>query len=90
MERWGAIAYDDVGVAKPAPGFSLRVTEMLGVAPAEAVALEDSPNGVAAAKAAGLWCVAAPDPLTKELDLSRARMCVCRPSPTCRSRSCWH
>ena len=33
---------------------------------------EDSPNGIRAAKAAGLWCVAVPNPMTADLDLSEA------------------
>jgi HAD superfamily hydrolase (TIGR01509 family) len=73
MEGWDAIAcFDDVGVAKPKPDLYLRVVELLGVAPNETIALEDSPNGIAAAKAAGLWCVAVPGPLTKDLDLGAA------------------
>jgi beta-phosphoglucomutase-like phosphatase (HAD superfamily) len=42
------------------------------VAPQRALAIEDSANGVTAAKAAGLWCVAVPNPLTRRLDLSAA------------------
>jgi beta-phosphoglucomutase-like phosphatase (HAD superfamily) len=38
----------------------------------EAVALEDSPNGVLAAQRAGLFCVAVPNPITRQLDLSHA------------------
>ena len=73
MEGWDAIAcFDDVGVAKPKPDLYLRAVELLGVAPHEAVALEDSPNGIAAAKAAGLWCVAVPGALTENLDLGSA------------------
>ena len=45
---------------------------ILGVAPHEAVAFEDSPNGVTAAKAAGLYCVAVPNPVTASLDLAHA------------------
>jgi len=44
----------------------------LGVVPSRAVALEDSPNGIAAAKDAGLRCVAVPNALTRDLDVSRA------------------
>ena len=44
----------------------------LGVAPKEAVAFEDSANGIAAAKDAGLLCVAVPNALTAGMDLSRA------------------
>jgi len=42
------------------------------VAASEALAFEDSPNGVAAAKAAGLRCVAVPNAITAGLDLSAA------------------
>ena len=42
------------------------------MAPGEAVALEDSANGIAAAKAAGMRCVAIPNPMTAGLDLSAA------------------
>ena len=63
---------DDVAEAKPAPELYLAVCACLGVAPAEAVALEDSANGVAAAKAAGMLCVAVPNPMTAGLDLSAA------------------
>ena len=63
---------DDVERSKPAPDLYLSVCECLGVAPAEAIALEDSANGIAAAKAAGLRCVAIPNPMTAGLDLSAA------------------
>jgi HAD superfamily hydrolase (TIGR01509 family) len=73
MNDWDAIVCRaDAANAKPAPDLYLRAIELLGVAPYEAVALEDSPNGIASAKAAGLWCVAVPNPLTRDLDLSRA------------------
>ena len=57
--------------------------EVLGVAPDEALALEDSPNGIAAAKEAGLWVVAVPNALTAEGDLSRAdrRVSTCAELP---------
>jgi beta-phosphoglucomutase-like phosphatase (HAD superfamily) len=48
----------------------------LGVAAGEAVALEDSPNGIAAAKAAGMYCLAVPCDLTAGLDLGAADMRV--------------
>jgi mannitol-1-/sugar-/sorbitol-6-/2-deoxyglucose-6-phosphatase len=49
--------------AKPAPDVYLTAARRLGVAPASCLALEDSPPGVAAAKAAGMRCLAVPDPL---------------------------
>lgn len=58
--------------AKPAPDIYLASVAALGVAPAEAVAIEDSRNGIAAAKAAGLRCVAVPNALTAQQDLSAA------------------
>ncbi len=46
--------------------------DCLGVTAADAVAIEDSPNGITAAKGAGLRCVAVPNPITAGLDLSQA------------------
>ncbi len=63
---------EDVARTKPAPDLYLAVIAALGVAPEEAVALEDSANGIAAAKDAGLRCVAVPNALTAGMDLSRA------------------
>ena len=38
----------------------------------EAIAFEDSPNGITAAKAAGLYCIAVPNPITATLDVTHA------------------
>lgn len=71
--HWDAVrCRDDVARTKPAPDLYLAAVEALGVAPHEAVALEDSPNGIHAAKAAGLYCVAVPNALTRDLDLGQA------------------
>jgi HAD superfamily hydrolase (TIGR01509 family) len=59
-------------VPKPAPDIYLAACAAIGVEPARALAVEDSPNGVTAAKAAGLWCVAVPHAITEQLDLSHA------------------
>src|SRR5579859_4159585 len=67
---------DDVANAKPAPDLYRAVLECLGLTPDEAFAIEDSPNGIAAAKSAGLRCVAIPNPITSGLDLSRADLVV--------------
>ncbi len=58
--------------SKPAPDTYREACARLRVQPREALALEDSPNGIAAAKAAGLRCVVVPHPLTETLDLSSA------------------
>jgi HAD superfamily hydrolase (TIGR01509 family) len=51
---------DDVDSPKPAPDLYLAACAALDVAPATAIGLEDSPPGVAAAKAAGLWVIGIP------------------------------
>ena len=63
---------DDVEHVKPEPDLYLAVLACLGVNAYEAVALEDSPNGIRSAKRAGLSCVAVPNPITAGLDLSEA------------------
>lgn len=63
---------DRVTRSKPDPELYLLALRELGVGAAEALAVEDSPNGVAAAKAAGLFCVAVPNPLTEGLALDGA------------------
>ena len=71
---WDAIctADRDRARAKPSPTLYLEALEQLGVAASEAVAFEDSPNGVLAAKAAGVYCVAVPNEVTRELGLEEA------------------
>ena len=56
---------NDVARVKPAPDLFLLAAERLGVAPADCVVFEDTPNGLAAAHAAGMWAVAVPSPLTR-------------------------
>ncbi|HET8568437.1 MAG TPA: HAD-IA family hydrolase [Candidatus Limnocylindria bacterium] len=76
-EHWDAIVCREEGMrAKPAPDLYLAALAALGVAAHEAVALEDSRNGVLAAKAAGMRVVAVPNALTARLDLSPADLRV--------------
>jgi HAD superfamily hydrolase (TIGR01509 family) len=70
------ITRDDVAAAKPAPDLYLAACAALGVPTAAAVALEDSANGVTAARAAGMPVVAVPNRLTALLDLSHASAVV--------------
>ncbi|MFZ0534034.1 MAG: HAD-IA family hydrolase [Anaerolineales bacterium] len=65
-------ASDDVEHTKPDPELYLSVLRELDVSAEEAIALEDSPIGIQAAKQAGLFCVAVPNPLTRQLSLSQA------------------
>jgi HAD superfamily hydrolase (TIGR01509 family) len=67
---------DDVGATKPDPASYLAALAALGVAPSQAIALEDSPNGVLAAKRAGLYCVAVPNSMTRGLAFDRADLQV--------------
>lgn len=49
----------DVGnKSKPDPAIFLYAAEKLGVAPEECIVIEDAPHGVAAAKNAGMYCIA--------------------------------
>jgi beta-phosphoglucomutase-like phosphatase (HAD superfamily) len=74
LEKFDAICTRDYvgGAVKPDPALYLLALERLGVAADEAIAFEDSPHGVLAAKRAGIFCVAVPNPLTKELSLELA------------------
>lgn len=47
--------FEDTTEHKPNPGPYRAVLDTLGIAPHEAVAFEDSPNGVASAQAAGIF-----------------------------------
>lgn len=64
--------FEDTEAHKPEPAPYLAVLAELGVAPHEAVAFEDSPNGVTAARAAGIFCVAVPNAVTCRLPLDHA------------------
>ena len=55
------VSAEDERFGKPHPGVYLTTAARLGVAPRNCVALEDSVNGVYAAIAAGMRCVAVPE-----------------------------
>ncbi len=63
------ITGDMVEHSKPQPDIYLKACEALSVSPAEAMAVEDSPNGIRAAAAAGMVAVMVPDMIqpTEEL-----------------------
>ncbi|MGY6502657.1 MAG: HAD family hydrolase [Acidimicrobiales bacterium] len=58
--------------AKPEPDVYLAALDAVGVTASQAVAVEDSPHGITAAKAAGLACVAVPNRITAAGDFSGA------------------
>ena len=79
LARLGLIDYfdvinasDDVPRTKPDPILYLTTLEGLGVRGEQAVAFEDSPNGVLAAKRAGMHCVAIPNTITRCLPIQGA------------------
>lgn len=61
---------------KPSPAAYLEVLALTGADASRTIAVEDSANGVRAAAAAGLRCVAVPNDYTREDDLSGARIIV--------------
>jgi HAD superfamily hydrolase (TIGR01509 family) len=77
-EHFDAIvaANGDEERAKPRPTLYLEALDRLGLGAEEAVAFEDSPNGVRAAMAAGLFCVAVPNGVTATLALDEADLVV--------------
>jgi len=61
---------------KPAPDVYLAAAGKLSIPPDECVAVEDTALGVTAAKAAGMKCIAMPNPLDMHGDFSVADMVV--------------
>jgi len=66
------VCREDAPLAKPAPDLYLEACRRLGVDPANAVALEDSINGIRAAKQAGMTAIAVPCPATASMDFREA------------------
>ena len=62
------VAGEDVAAPKPAPDPYLEACSRLGVDPADAIGIEDSPVGVASAKAAGLYVIGIPSIRDTRLD----------------------
>jgi HAD superfamily hydrolase (TIGR01509 family) len=62
---------DDVTLTKPDPGLFRSALAAMELEADQVIAFEDSPNGILAAKRAGLRCVAVPNALTEQLDLSQ-------------------
>ncbi|SHK54066.1 haloacid dehalogenase superfamily, subfamily IA, variant 3 with third motif having DD or ED/haloacid dehalogenase superfamily, subfamily IA, variant 1 with third motif having Dx(3-4)D or Dx(3-4)E [Selenomonas ruminantium] len=58
--------------SKPHPAIYLISAQRLGVKPEACMVVEDTTNGIRAAKAAGMYCVAYRNPNSGEQDLSQA------------------
>ena len=70
------ICADDVGVGrtKPNPDLFLLALERLKVRAKEVIVFEDSPNGVKAARSAGIFVVAVPNAVTSLLSIENANL----------------
>jgi len=66
------LARDDVRRTKPDPELFLSALDCLGLQPDQAVVFEDSPNGILAARRAGIFAVAVPGELTRHLSIDNA------------------
>ncbi|MFQ5439214.1 MAG: HAD family hydrolase [Paracoccaceae bacterium] len=76
-EVFEAIAAGDmVATKKPAPDVYLVALEKLGLPAQKCLALEDSPNGLRSARAAGVPCVVCPSLYTRGEDFSGAALVV--------------
>ena len=85
LTRLGLIHYfdkiicgDDVpaGRTKPNPDVFLKALDVLGITAAEAIVFEDSPNGVKAARTAGIYVVAVPNPTTSLMKIEGADLTI--------------
>ena len=79
LEKLGLVDYFDAAVCstdvrrtKPAPDIYLMAAERMGLSTDDAVAIEDSPSGIRAAKAAGIRTIGLRTDMTTGLDLSQA------------------
>lgn len=73
---------EDEPRGKPDPGVYLTTASRLGVDPADCLAIEDSPNGVRSAVAAGMRCVAVPEEGTDRGEIDAAGAEAVLPSLT--------
>ena len=78
-EMWDAVISGEAVInKKPAPDIFLRAAERLGFSPGQCVVVEDAVNGVHAAKAAGMRCVAVaqsfPAERLRDADLVRQKI----------------
>jgi len=83
LEEAGILPYFDEAVCgdmvkngKPAPDIFLMAAEKLGAAPENCMVLEDSPNGIRAAFAAGMTPVMVPDLVEPDEEMRKKAFCI--------------
>lgn len=85
LERAGIREYfqslttgDMVEHSKPCPDIYLMACKSVGVDPARAIAIEDSPNGIRAAYSAGMIPVMVPDLIAPDQEMREKSVLICR------------
>lgn len=63
---------DDVTDVKPSPELFQLALSRLGLLPSEVIVFEDSPSGISAANAAGIYCIAVPNDITRTMSIVHA------------------
>ena len=67
---------EETNIPKPDPALYNLTLKSLQLLPEEVLAFEDSTNGISSAKAAGLNCIAVPNPITRLLKLDNADLII--------------
>lgn len=78
-----SVAGDEVEQGKPAPDMFLAAADLLEVSPEVCIAVEDTPAGIASAKAAGMTVIAVQRGLFDISELAEADTIVPRLTPIC-------
>ena len=78
LERFfeARVSADEVKNGKPAPDIFLYASKIIDAQPEECIAIEDSKNGVEAAKSAAMKCIGFKNPNSGKQDLSSADMVI--------------
>lgn len=77
MEFFSVVVSGDfIELGKPHPDIYIYTAKRLGIAPRECVVIEDSINGVKAAKGAGMICIAVPDKRLEQREFQIADLVV--------------
>ncbi len=77
IDRFSFVATRDlVAAGKPAPDLFALAVSQLGAEPARSIGIDDSPAGVASAKAAGLTAIGVPGGMTATADFAGADLVV--------------